>query len=185
MGLPALQQAFEAFSDAPEPPELARRPAETRAQLRDRMAKTVLEFGGQVLRWRTSTYERLAQLRQVYADLAAKGENAFSTASRDELGALIERVSERLSHSKDVVSEAERQWRWALDPVKGMPAQEARFLRKQVRRALNQLADMYDNNVDFYYSLLALAAEYDPETRSGPTFDNAEDLVAYLRASNH
>lgn len=183
MGVPALQHAFDAFTNAPVPPELAPRPAETRVQLRDRMAKTVQEFGGQVFRWRTRTYETLAQLRNAYAELAAKGDDPYSAASRAELAALIERVGERLSQSKDLVSDAERQWRWALDPVEGIPAQEARFLRKQVRGALNQLADMHDNNVDFYYSLLALAAEYDPEARGGPTFDNAEDLVAYLRAS--
>ncbi len=37
-----------------------------------------------------------------------------------------------------------------------------------------------DERVRFYYALLALRAEHDPEARGGPSFNTPEDLEAFL-----
>lgn len=37
-----------------------------------------------------------------------------------------------------------------------------------------------DERVRFYYELLALRAEYDPDARGGPVFDTADGLEAFL-----
>jgi hypothetical protein len=57
----------------------------------------------------------------------------------------------------------------------------ARFLRKLQKRLLKAETNFINTLVDYYYFLLALRAEHDPDARGGPSFDNPEDLAAYLR----
>jgi hypothetical protein len=54
-------------------------------------------------------------------------------------------------------------------------------LRKLRTRLLKAEADFINALVDYYYFLLALRAEHDPDARGGPSFDNPENLAAYLR----
>jgi hypothetical protein len=60
-------------------------------------------------------------------------------------------------------------------------ANAARLLRKLQKRLLKAETDFINALVDYYYFLLALRAEHDPDARGGPSFDNADDLAAYLR----
>jgi hypothetical protein len=53
--------------------------------------------------------------------------------------------------------------------------------RKLQTRLLKAEADFINALVDYYYFLLALRAEHDPDSRGGPSFDNPDDLAAYLR----
>ena len=54
-------------------------------------------------------------------------------------------------------------------------------LRKLQTRLLKAEADFINALVEYYYFLLALRAEHDPDARGGPSFDNPDDLAAYLR----
>jgi hypothetical protein len=54
-------------------------------------------------------------------------------------------------------------------------------LRELQTRLLKAEASFIDALVDYYYFLLALRAEHDPDSRGGPSFDNPDDLAAYLR----
>jgi hypothetical protein len=54
-------------------------------------------------------------------------------------------------------------------------------LRKVQTRLLKAEADYINALVDYYYFLLALRADHDPDSRGGPSFDNPDDLAAYLR----
>jgi hypothetical protein len=58
---------------------------------------------------------------------------------------------------------------------------EAASLRKLQTRLLKAEADFISALVDTYYFLLALRAEHGPDARGGPSFDNPDDLAAYLR----
>jgi hypothetical protein len=60
-------------------------------------------------------------------------------------------------------------------------ANAARFLRKLQKRLLKAETNFINALVDYYYFLLALRAEHDPDARGGPSFDNPDDLAAYLR----
>jgi hypothetical protein len=57
----------------------------------------------------------------------------------------------------------------------------ARLLRKLQKRLLKAETGFINALVDYYYFLLALRAEHDPDARGGPSFDNPDDLAAYLR----
>ncbi|MEA2909257.1 MAG: hypothetical protein QOJ15_1338 [Bradyrhizobium sp.] len=57
----------------------------------------------------------------------------------------------------------------------------AELLRKLQTRLLKAEADFINALVEYYYFLLALRAEHDPDARGGPSFDNPDDLAAYLR----
>ena len=57
----------------------------------------------------------------------------------------------------------------------------ASSLRELQTRLLKAEADFINALVDYYYFLLALRAEHDPDARGGPSFDNPDDLAAYLR----
>jgi hypothetical protein len=56
---------------------------------------------------------------------------------------------------------------------------------KLARRAVNKFfelgGDLHNETVEFYYFLLALRAEYDPDARGGPSFDSPKKLGDYLR----
>ena len=67
--------------------------------------------------------------------------------------------------------------------AKAVPAggNAAESLRELQTRLLKAEADYINALVDYYYFLLALRAEHDPDARGGPSFDNADDLAAYLR----
>lgn len=60
-------------------------------------------------------------------------------------------------------------------------ANAAGLLRELQTRLLQAKADFINALVEYYYFLLALRAEHDPDAHGGPSFDNAEDLAAYLR----
>lgn len=57
----------------------------------------------------------------------------------------------------------------------------ARLARHAVNKFFELGGDLHNETVEFYYFLLALRAEYDPDTRSGPSFDNPKALSDYLR----
>jgi hypothetical protein len=57
----------------------------------------------------------------------------------------------------------------------------AELLRKLQTRLLKAEADFINALVEYYYFLLALRAKDDPDARGGPSFDNPDDLAAYLR----
>jgi hypothetical protein len=57
----------------------------------------------------------------------------------------------------------------------------AELLRKLQSRLLQAEADFLNALVNYYYFLLALRAEHDPDARGGPSFDNPDELAAYLR----
>jgi hypothetical protein len=60
-------------------------------------------------------------------------------------------------------------------------ANTAEFLRELQTRLLKAEASFINALVEYYYFLLALRAEHDPDARGGPSFDNPDDLAAYLR----
>jgi hypothetical protein len=57
----------------------------------------------------------------------------------------------------------------------------ARLARRAVNKFFELGGDLHNETVEFYYFLLALRAEYDPDTRGGPSFDNPKTLGDYLR----
>jgi hypothetical protein len=57
----------------------------------------------------------------------------------------------------------------------------AELLRKLQTRLLEAETNFINALVDYYYFLLALRAEHDPDARGGPSFDNPDDLAVYLR----
>jgi hypothetical protein len=54
-------------------------------------------------------------------------------------------------------------------------------LRKLQARLLKAEAGFINALVEYYYFLLALRAEHDPDARGGPSFGNPDELAAYLR----
>jgi hypothetical protein len=57
----------------------------------------------------------------------------------------------------------------------------ARLARRAVNRFFELGGELHNETVEFYYFLLALRAEYDPDTRGGPSFDDPNKLGDYLR----
>jgi hypothetical protein len=57
----------------------------------------------------------------------------------------------------------------------------ARLARRAVNKFFELGGELHNETVEFYYFLLALRAEYDPDTRGGPSFDDPKTLGDYLR----
>jgi hypothetical protein len=56
----------------------------------------------------------------------------------------------------------------------------ARLARRAVNKFFELGDDLHNETVEFYYFLLALRAEYDPDARGGPSFDDPKALGDYL-----
>jgi hypothetical protein len=88
--------------------------------------------------------------------------------------ALIENTKARLV-SQQAAADA------LLAQAASISVANARLARRAVNKFFELGGDLHNETVEFYYFLLALRAEYDPETRGGPSFDNPKALGDYLR----
>jgi hypothetical protein len=57
----------------------------------------------------------------------------------------------------------------------------AKFLRKLQKRILKAFISYINNLVEYYYFMLSLRAEYDPDSRGGPSLSTAEEIDDYFR----
>lgn len=188
MSLSALKFAEDAFSAAPVPPRFAS-PADLG---RERGSGNVGEREGAVAS-RAHGYEsraeawrrQLDQAEQQLQTTLAEEARAWSDKDRDAALAFLEGlawvVDQHLSLQRTRIADMERALTVRLGDDRETPADIARSLQEQAERVLQSLRRQHDRAVEFYYLLLALHAEYDPDARGGPAFSDPAELASYMR----
>jgi hypothetical protein len=102
------------------------------------------------------------------------------SAHRAFLETLIAAVDLKLASERAENAAVDKNWRRIVKGSKARSKAYATRVGGIARRMSEISAKWHNERVNFYYELLALRAEHDPEARGGPAFDKAEDLVAYL-----
>jgi hypothetical protein len=69
----------------------------------------------------------------------------------------------------------------SLAHIAGVDVGSAKLARRLSNKFFEIGGEFHNETVEFYYFLLALRAEYDPDARGGPSFDDPKALSDYLR----
>ncbi|MHB8270072.1 hypothetical protein [Bradyrhizobium sp.] len=131
--------------------------------------------------------ERIAHSISSRTKLAADIKNILSSSPElladvlVHIDGLVEVVSRTINDQKARLEAARIETDQKIARAASADRNAARFLRKLQKRLLKAETDFINALVDYYYFLLALRAEHDPDARGGPSFDNPDDLAAYLR----
>jgi hypothetical protein len=101
---------------------------------------------------------------------------------------VLERLDELIEVVDRIIVEAKRQHQGCVEETDRRIAasakvdkESARTSRKLQKRLLKAHAAWVNSMVEYYYFLLSLRAEHDPDARGGPVFDDPRALSAYLR----
>jgi hypothetical protein len=131
--------------------------------------------------------QRIAHMISSRTKLAADIKNILSASPAllpdvlAHIDRLVEVVSRAIDEQKATVESGRIETDRKIANVAATDRTAASLLRRLQRRLLKAETNFINALIDYYYFLLALRAEHDPDARGGPSFDNAKDLAAYLR----
>lgn len=137
-------------------------------------------------------FEQLARTRAAHfvssrTKLAADIKNILSSSPElladvlAHIDGLVEAVSQTIDDQKARLEAGRIETDRKIANAASADGDATGLLRKLQMRLLKAETDFINALVEYYYFLLALRAEHDPDARGGPSFDNPEDLAAYLR----
>lgn len=145
------------------------------------LRRKVDEFEVQTSTWRATMS---AKMRTAIENLRAeveglpsdKADAAVAGAVKPALAALDEAIH---AHDQPLHSDSR------FVPLLGIIAREspgtAKMIRKLLRRIERLRVERRNACVDMYYGLLALEAEFDPDSRTTQTFTSGKEAASYLR----
>jgi hypothetical protein len=131
--------------------------------------------------------ERVAHFVSSRTKLAVDIKNILSSSPElradvlAHIDGLVEAVSKVIDDQKARLEAGRIETDRKIANAASVDGNAAGSLRKLQTRLLKAEASFINALVDYYYFLLALRAEHDPDTRGGPSFDNPDELAAYLR----
>jgi hypothetical protein len=131
-------------------------------------------------------WERVAHLLSSRTKLAIDIRNILSSSPElladvlIHIDGLVEVVSRTIDDQKAELEVGRIETDLKIAKAASAAGNAAALLRELQTRLLKAEADFINALVDYCYFLLALRAEHDPDARGGPSFDNSDDLAAYL-----
>ena len=144
-------------------------------------ANALRRFEDGMARWRAKLVAGKDQIAGFLAEASASGDARELKVLRDDVLTLMiretDKAAEQLRSLEPSQSTEEKMALVAkLSPAVG------RALGRNARQYREAVARQYDALVELYYQLIALQAEHDPSARAGPSFDDADTLIAALRS---
>jgi hypothetical protein len=131
--------------------------------------------------------ERVAHLISSRPRLADGIKNILSSSPESladvllHIDGLVEVVSRTIDDQRATLEVGRIETDLKIAKAASADANAAGLLRELQTRLLQAEADFIDALVEYYYFLLALRAEHDPDTCGGSSFDNPDGLAAYFR----
>jgi hypothetical protein len=131
--------------------------------------------------------ERVAHLISSQPRLAADIKNILSSSPESladvllHIDGFVEVVSQIIDDQKARLEVGRIETDLKIAKAASADANAARSLRELQKRLSKAGTDFINALVDYYYFLLSLRAEHDPDARGGPSFGDPDDLAAYLR----
>ena len=174
--LSQAQQYARSFLPLPIPIEPPAR-AEAHALFKQRMQARFEEWRERLRAWMSEGERVRENLR-----LSFGSDAEVSVDEMAQLTALIEALSLDLTAEQERYEEAERRWDWLAEQSRSASTETRQLLTELREEALGLLAEAYNARVDFYYFLIAVRAEHDPEAKEpvGPPLERPEDVTAYF-----
>jgi hypothetical protein len=172
----ALAKAIQTFQAAPRPPL----PDEGVAA-RDGIARVIKKFEEDVATWTAGMVVCRSALEGMFRDLATLKSDRLVEEALRSIGSFIEAVDRDIETERLAIEQSDLRSRQAVADVRKKSSDNAHFAQKMLKRVREAWVAQHNTKVDLYYFLLALRAEYDPDARGGPTFDDPEALGRYLR----
>ena len=177
MALQALKSAVDLFSA--QTPLLAGVP-EAEREFVD-LAKDHVEKLLQMIRDRKIRAAlQKTSISASFKDLAAEGPGSIAEGLA-QLNATISDFDKMIAHGRKHILEQEAAFDREMARLAPHAVETVRRTRKQINRFFKLAGEFHNETVEFYYFLLALRAEYDPEAKGGPGFKDRRALAAYLR----
>jgi hypothetical protein len=175
----ALRKAMETFAAAPQPPADGAPAVPGHAQ-RENMLRSVKRFEESVARWRADMLIVQQGLAHMYEDLSALPDSSAINDQLARLDEFIEHVDNEVESERLALEQSRFSNRQVITTMMKTSSDNAHFLKKLLKRLYEAGVAQHNARVDFYHFLLAQRVEHNPDYRGGPTFDNAEDLIADL-----
>jgi hypothetical protein len=176
MALPALKSAVDLFSA--QTPLLTGVP-EAEREFVD-LAKDQIEKLARMIRDRkVRAALQKTNISASFKDLAAEGPSSIA-AGLAQLNATISDFDKMIARGRKDIAEQEAAFDLEMARLAPHAVETVRRTRKQINRFFKLAGEFHNETVEFYYFLLALRADYDPEAKGGPSFKDRRTLVAYL-----
>jgi hypothetical protein len=176
-----IVDAFKVAATQGLPPALLADAVELISE-RERLAERMRGHADRLRGQYELTNHAFDELDRTMREAFASGE--VDTEALNTLSKLIETVDAIIKRDAESVASSQRIGRRMLrESKKNSPPDERALIDSIIREVMRYTTATHNLKINLYYRLLALRAEYDPEARGGPSFDNIDDLLAYLKES--
>jgi uncharacterized tellurite resistance protein B-like protein len=122
-----------------------------------------------------------AKLNEAFEALRS-AEGGIPTEIKEELDRTIFAIVSQIAEHVDAVEDVQKKTQDLLENVRKLSPKNFKVARKEIARFIEYGKEMHSDMVDMYYFLLSIKSELDPETNIGPSFDNPDELKAFLDA---
>jgi len=160
-------------------------PAHLRAAVVDAFREfndKVRDFHSRAIVWRAQISEHKTKLERYLKEAVSARDAATLAVLREMvLPNIVQQIDTALGVVRDRL-DVDKETLDKLSTINALVPAIGRAARRSVRRYREVVAEQYNALVNLYYGFLALQGEFDPNAEGGPSFDNADDLIASLRA---
>jgi hypothetical protein len=176
------QHDIEAVAALPPLPAMSPR---VQAKARDadaEFARALKQYKADSLIWRANLSQNLQRLKEMMAVAAEPGDDKILRFLRDDV---LPRLTASVDAAIKVLGEnraTQVGTKAKLDQIDSLSPRMAQNMRRLDKQYWDIVDEQYNDVVEIYYGLLALRAEYDPDARGGPSFENVEDLIDSLHS---
>lgn len=181
MALPALQSAIERFEAAPPAPSIANALSQAPEDPWNAIAHQVQAYANKIAQWRSGILLLQRHMWTDFTDLAKLVNEEKLQSLLQSIESFIEVVDASLTDNKKALRQSELDIARTISELKRSSPTNAKFGRKQLQALFEAEKGAYEVRSGFYYFLLSLRAEVDPESKGGPTFDDPAALETYMR----
>jgi hypothetical protein len=180
MALAALKEAAERFADVPPPLRIATVPPSATDPWNN-IARQVREYDRRMAEWRAGLLVVQTTLWDDFTKLPEIMNSEQLITVLESLSEFTRVVDSDIQENRRAIFDSEITLDQAVAEVAKKSARNAKFTRRQLRSLIETEKETYQARVRFYYFLLSLHAELDPQSRGGPAFSDPDAFESYLR----
>lgn len=178
MGLPAYQERINgAISSFPKAPILSLKASNDNDPLGE-FNRACRVYMTRVIQWRSEMVAKVDEFSRIISDAAAENE--------DFIPLLLATVEEAIDIVDKQIADAK------TSPITGQEGEQVvariaaaggREIAKSFRKKVNEATDAYLGALHLIRNRLSsLIWDFDPDAKSGPSFDDADELLTFLKS---
>jgi hypothetical protein len=179
MAVQALTSAIDLFS-AQAADQLWPAPDLAVRELQDELKVHISRLSDLVRKRKIDAVQQKRDLNASFKSLAAEGHESLKKGLL-QLGETISRFESIIEQNKTTLALQQAEMDASLARIASVSASTAGLARRSINKLVELGSELHNETVEFYYFLLALRAEYTPDARGGPSFDDPKALGDYLR----